>query len=250
MRRRHALSFPVGAPRVVNCATDSPLSQKNRPMSQQDRVPSESSNSAEVRSYATMEARGDSSDMTEHLFSELRQLCPNPSVEPVPLRYLPVASRAWSFVNKYYPPSRLGPPDASPYCCDRCKPRATAEVCRVEATPSSRQSRERTGSLAPTNARADRVRPGTTPYYCDRCMPRATPAEAHRAGPTPMSREFCELPVRLEVRPDGTMLPYLRIGPERPFRYIPVAPEAWPFLLRYIKGAPRPKRWRWAGFPQ
>jgi hypothetical protein len=215
-------------------------------MSQQDRLPSANTETvASPTEDATEQPAHDDS-----WFDLLSYLLPDPIGPFRPLRYLPVASRAWSFMHRSLPPKRLAPPDASPYCCERCKPGATAEVFRVEATPSARQSRERTASSAPADGLPDRVRPGTTPYYCDRCKPRATPAEACRADPTPMSRKFCELRASFEVRPDGTMLPYLRIGPERPFRYIPVAPEAWPFLLRYIKGAPRPKRWRWAGFPQ
>src|SRR5262245_42666028 len=99
-------------------------------MSRQDRLPCESSDSAEIGPDAGTEPLGDIMTMTEFLFSELP---PHPPGEPVgPLRLLPVASRAWSFVYEYHPPSRLEPPDSSPYCCDRCKPGATlTEVCRA-----------------------------------------------------------------------------------------------------------------------
>lgn len=191
-------------------------------MSQYQREPSES---AEIRPDAMTQPLGDTSDMTEFLFS---QLPPHPPGEPVvPLRYVPVASRAWSFVNRYYPPNRLEPPDASPYRCDRCRPAAVpAALRRVEPTPMSQQSHEPPVRSAPTEEPADRGAPGTTPYYCDRCKFRATPAEALRRAVL------------------------TRIGPEISFPHIPVAPRAWPFLVRYIKGAPRPKRWLWCGIPQ
>jgi hypothetical protein len=235
-------------------------------MSQQSREPANAESNDRPTEGATG-PRGDTSDMTAFLFS---QLPPHPPGQPVtPLRYVPVASRAWSFVNRYYPPNKLEPPDASTYCCDRCQPGAAPVTVRgVEATPMSRHSREPPASSAPTEGRAGRVTPGTTPYYCDRCKPRATPAEARRADPTPMAREFCALPVSLEspeVRPDVATgqpedpspwfdpLPYLlpgRIAPDGPLRYITVARRASPFLIRYIKGAPRPKRWHWCGIPQ
>jgi hypothetical protein len=40
-----------------------------------------------------------------------------------PLRYMPVASRAWSYLLRYCrDQNKREPPGASPYYCDRCKP--------------------------------------------------------------------------------------------------------------------------------
>jgi hypothetical protein len=89
-------------------------------MSQQDRVSSESSDSAEVRPGTATLLREDTAPMIEYLFSHL---CPHPSVEPVPLRFTPVASRAWSFLLRYYrDQDKREPPGMSPRYCDRCKP--------------------------------------------------------------------------------------------------------------------------------
>src|ERR1043166_2349102 len=147
-------------------------------MSQQSRDPLPAPEPSDCSPDAGTEPRGHTSDMTEYLFEYLfSQLPPHPSVEPVaPLRFVPVASRAWSFVNRFYPPSRLEPPDASPYCCDRCKPGAMP----AEALRGVEPSHEPPANSGSTEERADRVTPGTTPYYCDRCRPRATPAEARR----------------------------------------------------------------------
>jgi hypothetical protein len=90
-----------------------------RQMTQQDRESSQSLDSAEVGSDAATQARGNTNDLIDYLLS---QLDPHPSVEPTPLRYMPVASRAWPFVVRHAPPSKLDPPDPIPYYCDRCKP--------------------------------------------------------------------------------------------------------------------------------
>ena len=90
-------------------------------MSQQDRVPSENSDSSEIRRDVATEAHGDTSDMTAYLFSQLPQPAPG---EPVRLlRVTPIAWRAWPFfVGHCRDQKKREPPGATPHYCDRCKP--------------------------------------------------------------------------------------------------------------------------------
>ena len=62
-------------------------------MTQQDRESSQSLDSAEVGSDAATQARGDTNDLIDYLFS---QLDPHPSVEPEPLLLTPIPISEWS----------------------------------------------------------------------------------------------------------------------------------------------------------
>ena len=90
-------------------------------MSQQSPDPSTQTERPNDPPACATEAPGDMMTMTEFLFSELPPHSPG---EPVrPLRLTPVASRAWSFLLRYYrDQSKREPPGASPHYCDRCKP--------------------------------------------------------------------------------------------------------------------------------
>lgn len=92
-------------------------------MSQQSPDPSAKTELTNDPPDCATEAPGDMMTMTEFLFSELPL---HPPGEPVrPPRFVPVASKAWSFLWRYYDRSEREPPGATPYYCDRCKPWAT-----------------------------------------------------------------------------------------------------------------------------
>src|SRR5262249_61399439 len=110
-------------------------------MSEEDAVSFENRDSAEVRSAPATEPPADL-DLLSYLLASL----PDRIGPERPLRYMPVALRAWSFFLRYCrDQDRREPRGASPYYCDRCRPAAApAAVRRVEPAPNSQQSREPT----------------------------------------------------------------------------------------------------------
>jgi hypothetical protein len=88
-------------------------------MSQQDRVPSAN---AETMASPTDDATEQPANVYPW-FDPLPYLLPDRIGPFRPLRYMPVASRAWSYLLRYYrDQNKREPPGTKPYYCDRCKP--------------------------------------------------------------------------------------------------------------------------------